>query len=170
MDSEIELFPAEKKTIRFEEPAELIFFDTDEDPEEAEFIRVDDLFREEGEPSRKLSGPVFLTLFPRKNGTYIGSRLARIIRRTLILSAAQLEKSLAKIRVRPLFVQWQIDLAEEDTEQLIRAFRADLEEQIRNLQGPGEDERFWSDSCFLFPAGKEIADDEILRIAAKYQN
>ena len=46
-DRGIEQFPAEKKELPSNEPPELIFFDTDGYPEEAEFIRVDDLFREE---------------------------------------------------------------------------------------------------------------------------
>ena len=55
-NDEFEQFPAEKKEIRNNEPPELIFFDADGYPEEAEFIRVDDLFREEAGAAGKLTG------------------------------------------------------------------------------------------------------------------
>lgn len=170
MRDEFEKFPVEKRQIRLEDPPELIFFDVDEDEDEAEFIRVDDLFQLEQEDAPGLTGKISFTLFPRKGGEFIGSRFSRMIHRTLILSALRMQKRVEKIRVRPFFVQWQIELtAEDEPEILAKEFRADLEFQTDNLRNLNEEERFWADSCFVRPADKEIADDKINRMVALYQ-
>lgn len=64
MDRDFEKFPVEKKQIRCEEPPELIFIDVDEDQDEADFIRVDDLFSSEDTSEQKMNGKVIFTLFP----------------------------------------------------------------------------------------------------------
>ena len=61
--TEFERFPIEKQSVRADEPPDLFFFDVDDVSEEADFIRVDDLFRLEGDGGSKLSGPVLFTLF-----------------------------------------------------------------------------------------------------------
>ena len=68
-DDESELFPVEKKEIRYDEPPELIFFDADGYPEEAEFSRVDDLFREEAGSAEKLTGRLSFTFIPKRAKT-----------------------------------------------------------------------------------------------------
>ena len=168
--TDIERFPIEKRSVHAEEPPELIFFDVDDVSEEADFIRVDDLFRLEGEASGKLIGPVWFTLFPRQSGQYLTARLSRIFRRTLILSGLRLEKPAEKVRIRPVFAQWRIDLGEEDDpEKLMREFRTDLEAQAGMLLGYDEEKRFWADSCFICPENDRITDEMISRMAARYQ-
>ena len=170
MDREFESFSAEKRQIRYEEPPELIFFDTDEDIEEAEFIRVDDLFSGETAAGSRLSGRLSFTLFPQKFGEIIDSRLSRLIRRMLILSAFRMQRPAVLVRVRPGFVQWQMDLDDSDEPELIaREFRADLELQLRGLKKMQPEERYWSLNCFVCPADKTLSDDTINRMAAVYQ-
>lgn len=170
MREEIERFPAEKRQIRFEEPPELIFFDVDEEQEEADFISVDDLFRITEEEAKSRCQTVRFTLFPDKKGQYIDSRLSRVIHRTLALSSLQLEKPLEKVRVRPAFIQWQLELGEEEeTEPVAREFRTDLELQIHNYKDLDEGERFWAVSCLICPADTEITDDALNRIIPRYQ-
>ena len=170
-DLEIERFPVEKKQIRYEEPPELIFFDVDEDAEEADFIRVDDLFASEAEPLQKLTGSLSFTLFPAVPGVIIDSRMARSIHKNLILTSIRLDKPLEKVRIRPVFAQWQIEvLDDEEPESLIREFRADLEEFVHAAKKLSENERFWSDNCFVSPVDKEISDETIMRLAGIYQN
>ena len=168
--TDIEKFPIEKKTVRAEEPPELIFFDVDDVSEEADFIRVDDLFRLEGDSVPKLSGHVLFTLFPRGSGQYLNGSLSRILHKTLILSGLRLEKPAEKIRIRPRFAQWQIDLNEtDDAEDLMREFRADMEVQTAVLLGLDGEKRFWADSCFICPENDRITDEMISRMAAQYQ-
>ncbi len=168
--TEIERFPIEKQSVGAEEPPQLIFFDVDDVSEEAEFIRVDDLFRMDGEASAKLSGPVWFTLIPRQSGRYLTARLSRIFRKTLILSGIRLEKPAEKIRIRPVFAQWQMDLDEtDDPEKLMWEFRADLEAQAGMLLGYDGEKRFWADSCFICPENDRITDEMISRMAARYQ-
>ena len=170
MDREFEVFSVKKRQIRYEEPPELIFFDVDEDTEEAEFIRVDDLFSGETESGSRLSGRLSFTLFPQKFGELIDSRLSRLIRRTLFLSAFRLQHPAALVRVRPGFAQWQMDLADnEEPELFAREFRADLEAQLHSLKKLQPEERYWSSNCFIYSADKEISDDKINRMAAAYQ-
>lgn len=165
-----EQFPIEKQSVNAEEPPELIFFDVDDVSEEAEFIRVDDLFRQEGEAIEKLSGLVWFTIFPRQSGQYLSAALSRILRRTLILSGIRMEKPAEKIRIRPVFAQWQIDLKEtDDPEKLMREFKTDLETQAGILLGYDEDKRFWADSCFICPENDRITDEMISRLAVRYQ-
>ena len=168
--TEFERFPIEKHSVRAEEPPELIFFDVDDVGEEAEFIRVDDLFRLEGDGLSKLSGHVLFTLFPRQSGRFLTERLSRILRKTLIMSGIRLEKPAEKIRIRPGFAQWQMDLNEtDDPEQLMREYRADLETQAGMLLGYEGNRRFWADSCFICPENDRITDEMISRLAARYQ-
>lgn len=170
-DREFERFPVEKRRIRFEEPPEMIFFDVDEESEEAEFIRVDDLFTEEPETAAKLTGKLSFTLFPRKSGEIIESRLSRLIHRTMVLTGLRLERQVEKIRIRPTFAQWQIDLPESDEpEQIVREFRADLEELLHSKENDSQIETFWSDNCFVSPIDKEIPDETIIRVAKIYQD
>ena len=169
-DRGIEQFPVEKKQIRFEEPPELIFFDVDEESEEAEFIRVDDLFAMEPETGLSLTGLMAFTLFPRKKENVLSSHMSRLLQRTLILSAAHFEKTLEKVRVRPQFLQWQIELTDVDkAEEIAGEFRDALEAQVQtNRKGP-DTEPFWSPNCFVCPVDKEFSDEMIVKIAEKYQ-
>ena len=170
MRTDIERFPAEKRQIRFEEPPEMIFFDVDEEAEEAEFIRVDDLFRLDAEDAQSLTGLTAYTFFPRKRGVFISGSFARLLRRTLVLLTSRFGTPTAKIRIRPRFVQWQIDLSEEDDpETLAREFRTELETQARNLLALEENDRFWSNSCLVSRGGEEPGDDLINRLAALVQ-
>ncbi len=84
-------FRSKKKQIPCEEPPELIFFDVDEDQDEADFIRVDDLFSSEDTSEQKMTGKIIFTLFPQRDNEIIDSRLSRMIRRTLVLSGLRLE-------------------------------------------------------------------------------
>ena len=155
-----ERFPAEKQRIRAEDPAELIFFDVDDEGEEAEFIRVNDLFRLETGPGS--GGSFFLTLFPRSAERVISGKISRLIRRTLYLSAAGLQCRISKVRVRPHFVQWLTEPGEtNDPELLTREFRADLEFQMHSVTGLAQEERFWSESCFMWFADSQINDEKI---------
>ncbi len=148
-----------------EEFPEMIFFDVDDEAEEADFIRLDELLEKEGELPRPLSGLVSFTFFPRKQGTYLDGRFSRLLRRTLILSAARMELALEKIRVRPLFVQWQAVISESDVpEKLAREIRADLETQAKAVLGLDENDHFWSNNCFAAPADADINDDEMIRL------
>ncbi len=153
-----------------EDAPELIFFDTDELPEEADFIRVDDLFRMEGDPGSSLKGPFSFVLFPRKAGQFIGSRLALLIRRAMILYAARAESSMERIRVRPMFAQWQSELNTTDRpEAVVREIRNELETQaslLRDAEGGG---RFWAGSCFVYPAENEFSDSDLNRLIGMYQ-
>ncbi|MBQ4511466.1 MAG: hypothetical protein II969_00630 [Anaerolineaceae bacterium] len=170
MERGIEKFPVEKRQIRYEEPPELIFFDVDEDQEEADFIRVDDLFSSEDASAQKLTGKVTFTLFPQKDEDIIDSRLSRMIRRTLILSGLRLEHPTDSLRIRPKFAQWTIELGDTDeAEQLIREFRADMEEQTHSMKKIPAEERYWSDNCFVCPADKNLSDDTIIRAADHYR-
>ncbi len=156
-DGRIDRFPAEKRQIRFDDPPELIFFDVDDEGEEAEFIRVDDLFRSEMRPGK--GGSFFLTMFPRDPELIISGKMSRMIRRTLYLSACGLQCSVSKIRVRPRFIQWLTEPGEtQEPETLAREFRMDMELLMNNLWGG---ERFWSDSCFLWSADVRIDDENI---------
>lgn len=168
--TEFDKFPIEKQTVRAEEPPELIFFDVDDVSEEADFIRVDDLFRMEGADVPKLSGHVLFTLFPRQSGQYLNGSLSRILHKTLIMSGLRLEKPAEKIRIRPRFAQWQVDLNEtDDAEGLMREFRTDLEAQAGTLLGYDGKNRFWADSCFICPENDRITDEMISRMAVRYQ-
>lgn len=167
---DIEQFPVVKRQIRYEEPPDLIFFDVDEDTEEADFIRVDDLFADEPEFAQKLVGQLSFTLFPRRQGELIGSALSRQIHRSMVFSALRLEHPLEKVRIRPNFAQWQVSLsAEDDAERIAREFRDDLEELLRSVKHLKDEERFWSGNCFVSPIDREIPDEMIIRVAGYYQ-
>ena len=160
----------EKDNVPAEDLPELIFFDTDDIPEEADFIRVDDLFRMETDSSPVKDDLFTFVLFPRKKETYISSRMALLIRRTLILSSVRLEVPLERIRVRPMFAQWQSVLTGEGlSEMIVRGVRTDLETQASLLRDAEEDSRFWAGSCFVYPAGKEYPDDYLNRLIGMYQ-
>ncbi len=168
-DAVIERFSAEKQQIRFEDPPELIFFDVDEDSNEADFIRVDDLFRD-GDAGETCS-PFCLTLFPRCSGHILSGRISRVIRRTLYLSALRLNCTVSVIRVRPNFVQMLAEPGDGDTaETLAREFRADLELQMSNLCGLPEGLRFWSDNCFIWMADTQIGDEKINSMISLYRD
>lgn len=170
MDSGFEQFPVEKMQLEGEEPPEMFFFDVDEETEEAEFIRLDDLLRREGESVPVRGGPTSFTFFPRKYGTILKSRFSRLLRRTLILSASGMQYEPEKIRIRPLFVQWQIDLSEtDDPEKIAREFRADLETQTCSLLDLDDHESYWSDCCFISPADARVTDEVIIRLASRIQ-
>ena len=166
---EFERFPAERQRIRLEDPPELIFFDVDEDSEEADFIRVDDLFR--GGDDAETRGPFCLTLFPRRSGQILSGRISRVIRRTLYLSALRLNCTVSAVRVRPYFVQLLAEPGTEDTaETLAREFRADLELQMNNLCGLPEGLRFWSDNCFVWMADTQIDDEKVNSMISLYRD
>lgn len=169
MNDEIEQFPAERKRFRFEDPPDLIFFDTDEEAEEADFIRVDDLFAAAPETAEKLTGRLSFTLFPRKAGNLITGRLSKTIHRTMILTALRLQHPLEKVRIRPAFAQWQIELSEDDEPlQFAQEFRADLEEVITGFRD-GAEAPYWSNNCFVSSIDREINDETIIRVAEYYQ-
>ena len=151
-----------------EDSPELIFFDPDDLAEEAEFIRVDDLFRRE--PEAVLFGPVFFTLFPRRAGTFLSGRLSRLFRRTLVLTGMQMEKAPERIRIRPMFLQWRTELsAVDDAGTVAGKFRADLESQADLFQDLQDGERFWADSCFVCPENERLTDEMINRMVARFQ-
>ena len=169
MERDIEMFPVQKRQVRLEEPPELIFFDVDEDTDEAEFIRVDDLFASEAEPSRRLTGHLSFTLFPAGANVLIDRQLTKLIHRGLLVCCLRIGKPLEKVRIRPFFAQWQIELSPEDeAEQVAKEFRADLESLIHPYLRLPEEERFWSENCFISPIDKEIPDETIIRAAALY--
>ncbi len=166
---EFERFPAEKQQIRFEDPPELIFFDVDEDSKEADFIRVDDLFRDED--AAATCSPFCLTLFPRCSGQILSGRISRVIRRTLYLSALRLNCTVSVIRVRPNFVQMLAEPGAGDTAEILaREFRADLELQMSSLCGLPEGLRFWSDNCFIWKADTQIGDEKINSMISLYRD
>ena len=145
-----------------ENDLDLIFFDVDDVPEEAEFIRVDDLFRRE---NKALSGPVLFTLCTNSNECRISGGLSRIFRRTLILSGFRLEKPVGTIRIRPAFAQWQLVLdPDDDPEWLAREFRKDLELQAQNLTGLSPEARMFAACCFVCPEHERINDDTIMKM------
>lgn len=167
---DIEKFPVTKRQIRPADPPELIFFDVDEDADEADFIRVDDLFRDISDSESKEPGAFTFTLIPFGKDRLIDSRSSRIIHRTMILTAFRLQHPIEKIRIRPLFVQWQLTVeAQDEPEYLVREFRADLEDQFRNLQNMNENEKYWADTCFICPASAAVTDEWIREMAAAYQ-
>ena len=167
----IEQFPAEKKEIQSNEPPELIFFDVDEYSEEAEFIRVDDLFREEAESAGKLTGRLSFTFIPKKSEDPIGSRMSRLIQRCLLLSAVRLERPLEKIRIRPKFVQFRTELNTPDSAgEIAREFRDDLEDTVRFSRTDQNEERFWSANCFVSPVELELSDEMIIQAASSFRN
>ena len=170
-DRGIEQFPAEKKELQSNEPPELIFFDTDGYPEEAEFIRVDDLFREEAGSAEKLTGRLSFTFIPKKDEDLIGSRMARLIQRCLLLCAVRLERPLEKVRIRPKFVQFRTELDTPDSaEKIAREFRDDLEDTVRFSRKDQSEERFWSANCFVSPVELELSDEMIIQAASSFRN
>lgn len=170
-DDESELFPVEKKEIRYDEPPELIFFDADGYPEEAEFIRVDDLFREEAGSAGKLTGRISFTFIPKKSEDLIGSRMSRLIQRCLMLSAVRLERPLEKVRIRPKFVQFRTELDTPDSAaEIAREFRDDLEDTVRYSRKDQSEERFWSANCFVSPVELELSDEMIIQAASSFRN
>ena len=170
-DRGIEQFPAEKKELPSNEPPELIFFDTDGYPEEAEFIRVDDLFREEAGSAEKLTGRLSFTFIPKKDEDLIGSRMARLIQRCLLLCAVRLERPLEKVRIRPKFVQFRTELDTPDSAgEIAREFRDDLEDTVRYSRTDQSEERFWSANCFVSPIELELSDEMIIQAASSFRN
>ena len=171
MNEEFQQFPVEKRRIRYEDPPELIFFDVDEDSEEAELISVDDLFRlSEAEDSPRCF-PVRFTLFPAQKGDYIDSRLSRVIHRTLLMACLQMEKTPRLVRLRPTFVQWQLDPdSEAETESIARELRGALELQLHSLKNLDEKARFWASVCLIHPADAEITDDALNALILQYQS
>ena len=118
-----------------------------------------------------MTGKVIFTLFPQRDNEIIDSRLSRMIRRTLVLSGLRLEHPTDSLRIRPKFAQWTIELGgADDAEQIIREFRADLEEQTHSMKKIPPQERYWSDNCFVCPADKNLSDDIIIRAAGHYRN
>lgn len=170
-DRDIEQFPADKNQLPFSEPPELIFFDVDEYSEEAEFIRVDDLFREEAGSAGKLTGRLSFTFIPNKSEDLIDSRMSRLIQRCLMLSAVRLERPLEKVRIRPKFVQFRTELDTPDSaEEIAREFRADLEDAVRFSRTGQNKERFWSANCFVSPVELELSDEIIIQAASSFRN
>lgn len=170
-DHDFEQFPAMKKQIRQEEPPELIFFDVDEYSEEADFIRVDDLFREEAGAAEKLTGWLTFTFIPKKSENLINSRISRQIQRCLLMSAVRLERPLDKVRIRPRFVQFQTELrADDPTEVIAREFRDDLEDTVCFSHVYQNKERFWSANCFVSPADRDFSDEFIVQAVSAGRN
>ncbi len=167
MSDEIEKFPIKKTAIRYEAEPEMFFFSPDEEAEEAEFIRVDDLFRlGEEAPGRD----IILTLFPARRFTFIRGAPAQAFKRTIALTALRLERPAEDIRVRPLFVQWRVELEPGDSpEQIAREIRADLEEQARVLLNINGERCFWSNACFIRPADRDITIAAVVKMIENYQ-
>ena len=166
--SDIEPFPAVKQRMKPDDLSDMIFFDVDEESEEADFIRVDDLFRLEG--TSETAGPFFLTMFPKGADRIISEKTSRLIRRSLYLSAVRLGCSVSKVRVRPRFIQWFTEPAgDDDPEKLAREFRADLEFQMNNLCGLKNGERFWAGSCFMWSADSRVDDEKIRDMIELYR-
>lgn len=166
--NEIEEFPANKRQIFPEKKIDLIFFDVDEKQEEADFIRVDDLFRD-----NKLgdSKEIFtFTLIPYKKDILINSHYSRIIHRSMILCSFRLNQKLLKIRIRPNYIQWDLSLDNSmKTEEIVREFRDSLELLLENLLNNKETKKFWADACFVCPSKKILTDEWISDMAVFYQ-
>ena len=166
----IEKYPVEKRQIRAVEPPPLIFFDVDEDEEEAEFIRVDDLFKVIDPFIPDGNNSYTFTLIPRRKTQIIDSKTSRLIHKTMILTAFRLLHPIEKIRIRPMFVQWQLMLEEaDDPEKIVREFRFDLENQFGNLLNYQNDESFLADTCFVCPTSANMTDSWICQMAETYQ-
>ncbi len=160
-DHEFERFPVEKKQIRREEPPELIFFDVDEYSEEADFIRVDDLFRQEA----ALTGWLSFTFIPKRRDDLISSQMSGAIKRCLLLNAVRIEREIEKIRIRPQFVQFRIELQDSDSaEETAREFRDDLEAFVYTYRKDQNNARFWSANCFVSTADRDFSDETILQL------
>ena len=160
----------EKEQFPADDLPELIFFEPDDTPEEAEFIRVDDLFRLEPEAAEEDRGPFTFVLFPRRAGWFIGSKLALLIRRMMILRSLREDSPMEKIRVRPMFVQWQSDPGEDgQPEAIVREIRTELETQTALLRDTEEDAPFWAGSCFVYRAENEMSDSDLNRLIGSYQ-
>ena len=170
-DNGIEQFPVEKNQLRQEDSPELIFFDVDEYSEEADFIRVDDLFKEEAGTAEKLTGWLTFTFIPKKSENLINSRISRQIQRCLLMSAVRLERPLDKVRIRPRFVQFQTELrADDPADEIAREFRDDLEDTIYVSHVYQNKERFWSANCFVSPADREFSDEFIIQAVSAGRN
>ena len=168
MDSGFEQISAEKEQLPDEELPEMFFFDVDEESEEAEFIRVDDLFRTDPDRASAPDGLMSFTFFPEKRDVFISSRLSRLLRRTLVLSASRTGILPERIRIRPLFVRVLSRMPDPDTpEKTALEIRNDLEMQARNVRKPGDTGRFWANSCLVSRADEEPDDDLITRLAAQ---
>lgn len=201
-NTRIELFPVKKTQVKFCAPPEMIFFEPEEAvPDEADFIRLDDLFRIEGvsisqtaqkdpasdkvspeqmekpvtqqEPST-LNGPVTFMLIPRFRYQYVDAALSRIIRHSLIKRARTESKTLIFTRVRPLFIQWQLEITEgEDALRLMKAFRNDLDEEIQKyaLKNPRREvpSPFWADDCMIQSAEESLSDTQLICFINRYQ-
>lgn len=168
MSDEIEKFPIKKTAVRYEKEPEMFFFAPDEEAEEAEFIRVDDLFGLEEEEAPKRD--IILTLFPARRFTFIKGAAAQAFKRTIALTALRLERPAQDIRVRPLFVQWRVSLEPGDSpEQIAREIRADLEGQARVLLNINADRCFWSNACFIRPADRDITIAAVVKMIENYQ-
>ena len=75
-----------------------------------------------------------------------------------------------KIRVRPMFVQWQSDPGENgQTEAIVREIRTELETQMALLRDTEEDNPFWAGSCFVYRAENELSDNDLNRLTGSYQ-
>lgn len=178
----IESFPANKRQFKFAAPPEMIFFDVDDDPEEAAFIRVDDLFKnaaaiETQRPAKKpekkeQNGETIFTLIPRKRYQFIDSVLSRVIRRSLAITAARECIPLTQTRVRPVFVQWRVTLPPRtDRKRVIRIFRRDLERHMAPYltDDAFEDGAFWADNCLIQLPEEELTINQMVRFVNKYQ-
>ena len=179
----IEKFPTEKKQITFDEPPEMIFFDLDEDPEyepgEAQFIRVDDLLQippesseEETPEPRKLTGRICFTLIPRRRCCFIDSRISPVIHRSIAMTALELNQDLLLTRVRPMFLQWELNLGEaDDPLKIIGQYRRNLENEMRPylMYEAHSDEFFWADECLIRPAGESLSVNQMVRFINTYQ-
>ncbi len=149
--------------------------EADSQPDEADFICVDDLFRMMGEPSAEpepaqplpLTGNISFTLIPRKRYAFISGELSRVIRHSIAMSACEKDKKLISVRVRPIFVQWQLPITEaDDPQKIMDFFRFRLNEEIRPYI---EIESFWSEENLIRPGSEEMSINQMMRFINDYQ-
>ena len=181
-DQRFEKFPVERRRIKLSSLLTMIFFDPEEaEPDEADFVLVDDLFKMEGTQSSTepginfqkaipnagpLIGPVVFTLIPRYCYQYITAPLSRRIRRALILTAKRYSLEINTTRVRPVFVQWEVEIPNGfDAVHLMQLFQKDLDAELHEnsvwRRQDFENASFWSDNC-LIQRAEDVPDQKQL--------
>lgn len=149
----------------------------DDPAEEADFISLDELFNLAGDASSEaeakrnapLTGPVIFTLIPRHRYQFIDGTLSRVIRRCLMMTACEEGVKLLKTRIRPVFIQWQLELEDGmKAEQLVALFRLRLDEEIGAIHHLNN-ESYWSDNCLIQPGTEEMTINHMMRFINTYQ-
>lgn len=189
----IDKYPIVKKQVTFSAPPEMIFFDMDVDedydPEEVDFIRLDDLLGEAPEAgpapaedpkplepapkkTRPLIGQTCFTLIPRRRYRFIDAKISPVIRRSLSMTAMEQKRELLLTRVRPLYLQWVLDIEfGEDPVRIMGEFRRNLEIEMRPflLRDLYANEFFWADECLIRPADETLTVNQMVRFINSYQ-